>query len=145
MKNSNHLDFANSLKGKVALVTGGSGGIGYECVNQLIVHGARVIFTYVEGRKGESIAKKIVHENPNNLFALPLDLQSYESISNCIDNALNHWGKLDILINNAGVAWTGDLLSMPSDRWKWLMQMNLTSVFQVCLEVVPFKMLHQLT
>ena len=103
MKNSNHLDFANSLKGKVALVTGGYGGIGYECVNQLIVHGARVIFTYVEGRKGESIAKKIVHENPNNLFALPLDLQFYESISNCIDNALNHWGKLDILINNAGV------------------------------------------
>ena len=58
MKNSNHLDFANSLKGKVALVTGGYGGIGHECVNQLIVHGARVIFTYVEGRKGESIAKK---------------------------------------------------------------------------------------
>ena len=103
MKNSNHLDFANSLKGKVALVTGGYGGIGYECVNQLIVHGARVIFTYVEGRKGESIAKKIVQENPNNLFTLPLDLQSYKSISKCIDNALNHWGKLDILINNAGV------------------------------------------
>mgnify|MGYP002005533593 CR=1 FL=1 len=92
-----------SLKNKVALVTGGYGGIGYECVNQLIIHGARVIFTYVEGRKGESVAKKIVNKNPDNLLALPLDLRSYESISNCIDNALNYWGKLDILVNNAGV------------------------------------------
>ena len=42
-----------------------------------------------------------------------------------------------VLINNAGVAWTGDLLSMPLDKWEWIMQMNLTSIFQVCAEVVP--------
>ena len=42
-----------------------------------------------------------------------------------------------MLINNAGAAWTGDLLAMPLDRWEWLMQLNLTSVFQVCAGVVP--------
>ena len=42
-----------------------------------------------------------------------------------------------VLINNAGVAWTGDLLSMPLEKWEWIMQMNLTSIFQVCSEVVP--------
>ena len=42
-----------------------------------------------------------------------------------------------VLINNAGVAWTGDILSMPLDKWDWLMQINVTSVFQVCSEVIP--------
>ena len=42
-----------------------------------------------------------------------------------------------VLINNAGAAWTGDLLEMPLERWDWLMQLNLTSVFQVCAAVVP--------
>ena len=42
-----------------------------------------------------------------------------------------------VLINNAGAAWTGDLLEMPLDRWNWLMQLNLTSVMQVCSVVVP--------
>jgi NAD(P)-dependent dehydrogenase (short-subunit alcohol dehydrogenase family) len=42
-----------------------------------------------------------------------------------------------VLINNAGAAWTGGLLEMPLDRWQWLFQLNLTSVFQVCAAVVP--------
>jgi len=43
-----------------------------------------------------------------------------------------------VLINNAGVAWTGDLLSMPLEKWEWILHMNLTSIFQVCSDVVPF-------
>merc|ERR1711939_243060 len=42
-----------------------------------------------------------------------------------------------VLINNAGAAYTGDLLAMPLERWQWLMQLNVTSVMQVCSAVVP--------
>ena len=42
-----------------------------------------------------------------------------------------------VLINNAGAAYTGDLLAMPLERWQWLLQLNLTSVMQICAAVVP--------
>ncbi len=50
---------------------------------------------------------------------------------------LAHGESPSVLINNAGAAYTGDLLAMPLDRWQWLLQLNLTSVMQVCSAVVP--------
>ena len=54
-----------------------------------------------------------------------------------LENLLSQGLRPSVLVNNAGAAWTGDLLAMPLDRWEWLMQLNLTSVFQVCAAVVP--------
>ncbi len=71
------------------------------------------------------------------IFFKALDLSNEGDISRGLNDLLGQGLCPSVLINNAGVAWTGELLSMSLERWQWLMQMNLTSVFQICSEVVP--------
>lgn len=66
-----------------------------------------------------------------------LDLTNPDSISPGVAALLQQGEPPSVLINNAGAAYTGDLLGMPLSRWQWLLQLNLTSVFQVCAAVVP--------
>ena len=66
-----------------------------------------------------------------------LDLTHPDSIASGVAALLQQGEPPSVLINNAGAAYTGDLLGMPLSRWQWLLQLNLTSVFQVCAAVVP--------
>jgi NAD(P)-dependent dehydrogenase (short-subunit alcohol dehydrogenase family) len=97
------LDVRPSLAGKVAFVTGGLGGIGQACVKALVAHGCQVAFTYAEGQEPESRASSFVAQNPEHLSAHALSLQSSESIKTSLQKAMNRWGRIDILINNAAV------------------------------------------
>jgi NAD(P)-dependent dehydrogenase (short-subunit alcohol dehydrogenase family) len=77
----------------------------------------------------QSTGQRIVYE--------AVDLTKPEEIAPGVASLLSRGLTPSVLINNAGAAWTGDLLAMPLDRWNWLMQLNLTSVFQMCAAVVP--------
>ena len=66
-----------------------------------------------------------------------LDLTDPASIAAGVEDLLRQGEPPSVLINNAGAAYTGDLLAMPLERWQWLLQLNLTSVMQVCAAVVP--------
>ncbi len=66
-----------------------------------------------------------------------IDLTEPDSIGSGLADLLGRGDTPSVLINNAGAAYTGDLVSMPLDRWQWLLQLNLTSVMQVCSVVVP--------
>lgn len=97
------LDLRRSISGKVALVSGGLGGIGRECVKTLLAHGAKVAFTWAEGQEPEATAQDLVNLAPERLSAHALDLRHRASIVRCIDQAHARWGCLDILVNNAAV------------------------------------------
>ena len=66
-----------------------------------------------------------------------LDLTDQATITPTLETLLKSHQPPQLLINNAGAAYTGDLVSMPLERWNWLIQLNLTSVLQVCSVVVP--------
>tara|TARA_B000000565_G_C23737537_1_gene359623 strand:+ start:386 stop:940 length:555 start_codon:yes stop_codon:yes gene_type:complete len=66
-----------------------------------------------------------------------IDFTDPSAIAPGIEALLSQGLRPSVLINNAGAAWTGNLLEMPLERWNWLMQLNLTSVFQVSAAVVP--------
>ena len=66
-----------------------------------------------------------------------IDLTDSTAIAPGIETLLNQGLRPSVLINNAGAAWTGDLLEMPLEQWNWLFQLNLTSVFQMCAAVIP--------
>ena len=66
-----------------------------------------------------------------------IDLTESDSIGSALADLISRGDTPSVLINNAGAAYTGDLVSMPLDRWQWLLQLNLTSVMQVCSVVVP--------
>jgi NAD(P)-dependent dehydrogenase (short-subunit alcohol dehydrogenase family) len=97
------MDLRPSIDGRVALVTGGFGGMGRAAVDALVAHGARVAFTYVAGRESDEQAASIVAEAPESLSAHALELTDAEAIRPCLDDVMARWGRIDILVNNAAV------------------------------------------
>ncbi len=71
------------------------------------------------------------------VHAAEVDLTDPSAIEPAITTLLSQGGTPDVVINNAGAAYTGGLAAMPLERWQWLLQLNLTAVFQVCQAVVP--------
>ena len=73
----------------------------------------------------------------SSVVTAAIDLTEPDSITSALADLIGRGDTPSVLINNAGAAYTGDLVSMPLDRWQWLLQLNLTSVMQVCSVVVP--------
>ncbi len=118
------------------LITGASGGIGRSAAYAFAEAGWDLLLTSRNEASLQSLetdlqstAQRIVYE--------AVDLTKPEEIAPGVATLLSRGLTPSVLINNAGAAWTGDLLAMPLDRWNWLMQLNLTSVFQMCAAVVP--------
>ena len=103
MSSPNVLDCRPSLEGRVAMVTGGLGGIGRAVVDSLLAHGAGVAFTYADGRESPDAAAEVVASAAEQLSAHPLDLRFDTSIRACFADAVERWGAIDILVNNAAV------------------------------------------
>lgn len=94
---------APSLSGKVALVSGGMGGIGRATVEILAAHGAKVIFTFAERFEDPSAAAEFAASIATDTRSISLDLMDKASIEQCVSSARAVWGTLDILVNNAAV------------------------------------------
>lgn len=71
------------------------------------------------------------------VHSVEADLSDPTAVAPAIQTLLSHGGTPAVVINNAGAAYTGSLAAMPLERWQWLVQLNLTSVFQVCQAVLP--------
>ena len=118
------------------LITGASKGIGRATAKAFANAGWDLLLI---ARSSDDL-ENLVNEFENKkikAFYKSIDLSNSREISKGIVELMNYGLIPSVLINNAGVAWTGELLSMPLDRWEWIMQLNLTSIFQVCSEVVP--------
>ena len=128
------IDCRPSLTGKIAFVTGGIGGIGRECVQTLVAHGAHVAFTYTEGNKPAEEAEMLVAENPDQVSAHLLDLRSLTSIQHSMGQAMEHWQRLDILINNAAVgsATVASYASEAAEQDSAMFMINADGTLKVC-------------
>jgi gluconate 5-dehydrogenase len=116
------------LTGKVALVTGGSRGLGLQIAEGLGEMGAKVALT---ARKAEELAdakKHLDHARIESL-TLPSDLGRFDSIEPMVDAVLAHYGRIDILVNNAGATWGAPAEDHPLDAWQKLVNLNLTGTF----------------
>ena len=80
----------------------------------------------------DQLSSKIV-----SVASAAIDLTQPDGIASAMAGLLQQGETPSVLINNAGAAYTGDLLAMPIERWQWLLQLNVTSVMQVCSAVVP--------
>jgi 3-oxoacyl-[acyl-carrier protein] reductase len=117
------------LSGRRALVTGGSRGIGAEIVRQLVKDGAAVAFTY---GASAAEAEKLVSEvtaNGGTAIALKADSADPEQVARSVDDAAAALGGLDVLVNNAGVAYMADPASFPLEQFDRLVAINVRGVF----------------
>ncbi len=121
-----------SLTGRIALVTGGSRGIGKAVVETLAARGAKVAFVY---RSSKESADKLVEEMSAKGFetcGFQGDVASKADADRIISEVIAKWGRLDILVNNAGIIKDGLLAVMDEDAWTSVINTNLGSVYNFC-------------
>lgn len=117
-----------SLKGRVALITGGSRGIGKMIAKGFIDSGAKV---YISSRKADQCAATAAELSAGGgeCIALPVDISTVEGVQQLAANFKERESKLDILVNNAGAAWGAAFEEFPESGWDKVMDLNLKSPF----------------
>jgi len=122
-----------SLSGKIALVTGGSRGIGFSTGKILSENGATVVITGKDTERLEKAAKKI----PNSI-AIVADIRNTNDVKNVVSKTIEKFGRLDILVNNAGIfPKIKKLHEIDEDEWNEILDVNLTGQFRFTKEAIP--------
>lgn len=116
------------VSGKVAIVTGGAMGLGQAAARLLAVEGAKVVLTDVNETAGVAAAKEIAGRGGEVLF-LRHDVSLENEWIEVVDRAVRRWGSLSVVVNNAGLAISGNAEEMTLDEWRRLMSVNLDGVF----------------
>ena len=130
------------LKGKIAIITGGSRGIGRATALALAMEGANVVVNYA---KSSDTALEVVEEivaAGGNGMPLQADVSQMEEVDNFVKKVMEKWGCIDILVNNAGITRDKLLLRMKPEDWHSVIDLNLTGVF-LCTRAVSKIMLKQ--
>ena len=122
------------LTGKVALVTGGSRGIGFAIAKILSDNGATVVITSKNSEKIKQAEAKI-----SNSFGITCDIKKKNEVQNVLDQTIKKFGKLDILVNNAGIfPKIKQLHEIEEEEWSEVIDVNLTGQFRFTKEAIPF-------
>lgn len=119
-----------SLNGRVALVTGGSRGIGKMIAEGFLSQGAAKV--YITARKAgpcEATAKELTDKYEGECIALPIDISTVEGCNKLAGELMQRESKLDILVNNAGAAWGAAFDEFPENGWDKVMNLNVKSMF----------------
>jgi len=120
----------------VALITGASRGIGAATARRFATAGFDLRLIARSSEQLDSLAAEL-RQGGIEVETCQLDLCDSAAIAPAVTELCARGPVPEVVINNAGAAWTGPLAEMPLDRWQWLLQLNLTSVFQVCQAVLP--------
>ena len=129
------------LEGKVALITGGARGIGKEIAMFFAKQGANIAICDVNLEEAEKTAKEILDLNRESV-AFKADVTDSKQVQDMVDKILDKLGKIDILINNAGITKDNLLLRMSEEEWDKVIAVNLKGTF-VCTKLVSKVMLKQ--
>lgn len=115
------------LTGKVAIITGGSRGIGYGIAEAMLQAGMKVAITSRSQEAADQAAKTL--GNSDQIIGIEADVRNYESQQNAVATVVEKWGKLDAMIANAGVGHFADIEDMTAEQWQEVIDVNLTGVF----------------
>lgn len=124
------------LENKVAIITGGSRGIGASIVKRFVEEGASVAFTYrSSAEQAEALITELSTEG-TKIKAYQSDAGSYEQAESLIAQVLEDFGQVDVLINNAGITQDNLMLRMSEEQWDKVIDVNLKSVFNLSKHVI---------
>lgn len=126
-----------SLRGKVALVTGGSRGIGLAIARALVAEGVQVAITGRSAAHLSAARRRIEAAGPGAVETLQADVRRYDEVKGAIEATVARFGGLDFLVNNAGVGVFTDVASMTPEQWAEVIDTNLTGVFNACQAALP--------
>ena len=122
------------LTGKVAIITGGSRGLGLQMAEALGEMGAKLAIT---ARKADELAEARAHLEKQGIEALTVtnDLSKFDQIPSLVSKVLDHYGRIDILVNNAGATWGAPAEDYPFEAWMKVINLNVNGMFFLTQEV----------
>lgn len=123
------------LDGKIAIVTGGAGGIGEALALGLGIHGATVVVSSRNREAIEKVAQKITAESGNEAVAITSDVTDEASMQNLVDQVVEKYGKIDILVNAMGMNIKHDAFEYPMEDWDKLFNVNVKGTMIACKAV----------
>jgi len=125
---------AINLSGKTAIITGSSQGLGARTAALLAQAGASVVINYFNDPQGNNLqrAKATADSIGNQALMIEADVRDPAAVAALFNRTLDHFGRLDIVINNAGILRDRTIKKMTPDEWKDVIDTNLTGAFNVC-------------
>ena len=120
------------IKGKIAVVTGASGGIGLACARALSKAGAKVVISARSLEKLKALEKEI----PGS-FAVKADMRRPEDIKRLVSESVKKFGRIDLLVNNAGQGMSGTVEKMDVGQYKEIMELNVYGLLRAMQEAIP--------
>ena len=120
-----------ALDGRVGLITGGGSGIGREIARRLAREGMAVAVLDRDGAAAEAVAAEI------SGVVVTADVTAEAEVSNAVDAVLGRFHRIDLLVNNAGIAWMGPALEMPLEALQSMLRVNVEGVFITSRAVLP--------
>ncbi|GAB4379035.1 MAG: 3-oxoacyl-[acyl-carrier-protein] reductase [Elainellaceae cyanobacterium] len=135
-------DPSRRLQDQVAIVTGASRGIGRAVALALAAEGANVVVNYASSSTAADAVIAEISELGSHAIALQADVSQSDQVESLFNSVMEKWGRVDVLINNAGIARDTLLLRMKLDDWQAVIDLNLTGVF-LCTKAASKIMLKQ--
>jgi len=126
-----------SLRGKVAFVTGGSRGIGLAIARALVADGVQVAVAGKSRAHLSSARPMLEAAGPAAVETLQADVRTFDEVQRAVDATVSRFGGLDIHINNAGMGIFKDVATMTPDEWAQIVDTNLTGVYNACHASIP--------
>lgn len=117
------------VKDKVVLITGGSKGIGFGIAQLLMAQGAKVAITSRSQKSADEAAERLMLSSNENILAIASDVTNLEDEINAVKKTVEVFGKLDVLIANAGVGHFANIKDLSAEDWNQTIDTNLTGVF----------------
>ncbi|MCX7797834.1 MAG: SDR family oxidoreductase [Melioribacter sp.] len=124
-----------NLNNKVTIITGGTRGIGEACVRYFVQANSKVAFTYKNSKTKAEMLEKIFSER---VKAYKVDMKSEKEIFEMVNSVVRDFGKIDILVHNAGIWNDGTLENLSLERWDEMIKINLTSAYLLAKACLPF-------
>ena len=126
---------ADMLKGKVALITGGGSGIGAAIAKRFVAEGAKIVIT---GRRIDALNKTLEGMPAGMALAVAGDVGVVEDAQRMVEETVAFGGKIDVLVNNAGIDPAGTIIEIPLEQWHSIINTNLNGTFYMMRFALPY-------
>ncbi|MFC0682694.1 SDR family NAD(P)-dependent oxidoreductase [Lysobacter korlensis] len=123
------------FRDQVVMVTGGARGIGRVIAERFLLEGATVVVLDLPGADLDSVGERFAGGDPG--AALAADIRDATAVRRVVDDVVERFGRIDVLVNNAGVNETGSVEDMDPERWDRTFDVNVGGMFRVCQAVIP--------
>jgi len=129
------------LQNKVTVITGAGHGIGKAYAQRFAAEGAQVVIADIHEQAGQSVAAAL-SESGLSAWARSTDVRDYKSIEGLVNETVERFGRIDVLLNNAAIyvtekLWKGPVEELALDEWDRVMEVNLKGVFLCCRAIIP--------